>query len=132
MPALQVLIEPGRNRQDLVKHGPVLRSEAELWCHQVSDHPAVKRIASEGHTVCPQDIVGPLAALARCRAELDQREVTGATTEVRNHDELVVIELLLILIRRGYRLKHEFDVGKPGSFNSCLQALQGPRITSVI
>src|SRR5213594_4946893 len=101
MPALQVLIEPGRDRQDLVKHGPVLRPAAELWCHQVSDQPAVKRIAGEGYTVRPQDIVGPLAALARCGAELDQREVTGATAKIRDQDELVVIELLLILVRRG-------------------------------
>ena len=98
----------------------------------MSDQPAIKGIAGNCHAVRPQDIVRPLATLACCRAELDQREIAGATTEISDQDELVVIELLLILIRRGDRLKHELDVGKSSLGNGGAQALQRPRISSVV
>jgi hypothetical protein len=121
LPALDLLVEPLRHWQHLSEGGAALRAEPEAGRRDVTDQPGVERVPRERHAVHAED---------HCprRSQLHEREVTRPAAEVADQDQLLVIEPLLIAVRRCHRLELEPDVREAGLSQRGLEALDGERL----
>src|SRR5712691_3750382 len=96
------------------------------------DKAAVKCVAGDCDPIRAQDIVMSVSMLTRRRAELDEGEITGPAAEIRDQDQLVMIKLLLILVRRGDRFQLELDVREAALLDCRPQTTQGKVVSGAI
>src|SRR6185369_9297312 len=94
-----------------------MRAKTQFRRHQIHHDSAVKGVARDCDTRSAHD--GVSAGLSSTWTKLGQREVTCATTEVADQNQLVVIELSFILVCGGYWFQFECDFGKAGQIGCC-------------
>jgi hypothetical protein len=63
----------------------------------------------------PQEIVRRSSPAQYRWPDLHERKIAGATTEVPDQDEFVVVERRFVVVRRGHRLHLELNGFEPGN-----------------
>ena len=86
VPALEPLVRPARDRQELVRRRQVFAAQPEPRRDQVADDALVERVAGDRHAVGADDVGRAPPARADARADRDDREVAGAAAEVADED----------------------------------------------
>ena len=123
MPAPQVAVQP-RGHRRLAAHlvDLVAGAAAERGRDDRVDHARVERIARDADPGVRQHLA------AAGRADADHREVGGASAEIGDHDQLVVIEPRRVARRRADRLVLEHHLVEPGGRERHTHALDRPGV----
>src|SRR5262249_37349876 len=101
------------------------RPETEGGGDHCAHEARIEGVAGQRHAVDRQDRAAAIGLAARARPEANQAEVAGATAEVADEDELVVIEAPFVLRSRRDRLILERNVAEPGARRGGAQTREG-------
>src|SRR5271155_4954711 len=113
MPALELYINPAWNCENLVQRAQ-LRSGSQGRRDKVPDNLCVEGISCNAHASVPYDVAWDSASFADGRAYMNQGKITGATAEIANKNELIMIQRGFVIMSGGHRLHFEVYGMKAG------------------
>src|SRR5215510_2480928 len=122
IPPFEPIVEPIGHGQELIK-GTIRHAPAQLRGDEVPDEHTVEGVPPNGDPICAEHLVGSRRAGIYRGRNLQERQVTRASTTIRDEDHLCTFQLLPIGIGSGYRFELKGDLVKATGVQSRPQAL---------
>ena len=122
VPTLQVGVDPrGDGGKKLVERARFgVRSEGRG--DELADDAGVKCVAGQAYSAVPEQVLRGAAAAADFGAGAEQGEIAGATAEVTDQEQFVVVESGFIGGSGGYRLQFKLNLLEAGEGEGFAQA----------
>src|SRR5215813_6510644 len=123
IPPFELTVEPIGHRQELIER-TIRHAPSQLWGDEVPDERTVEGVPPNGNPICAEHLVGSRRAGISRGRNLQERQVTRASTTIRDEDHLCTFQLLPIGISSGYRFELKGDLVEATGMQSRPQALQ--------